>query len=102
MKIKSTLLSTFFFISFGHTIQLQATTYKVTNTAEFKAHVATKLKPNDTMILTTGVWRDAEMVFKGQGAEAQPIVLMSAQVIFPKLKDLFNISVCSIQKRYKG
>jgi poly(beta-D-mannuronate) lyase len=64
---------------FSTTNNLQATTYKVKNIAEFKARVEAVLKPNDTVLLANGVWKDAELVFKGQGTEKQPIVL-SAEV----------------------
>lgn len=77
MKMKRALYLTVLFLFMGFAMKLQATTYKVQNVAEFKARVAAKLKPNDTVILANGVWRDADLVLKGQGTEAQPIVLMA-------------------------
>ena len=69
------LFSTLFLMLFGCFAELQATTYKVQNIAEFKARIEAALKPNDTILLANGTWRDAELVFKGQGTNTQPIVL---------------------------
>lgn len=75
MKMKRILCPTLLLLFICLATQLQATTYKVQNVAEFKARVAAKLQPNDTVLLANGVWRDADLVFKGQGTEGAPIVL---------------------------
>ncbi len=77
MKMKNTLFTALFLVLISFAPKVQAATYKVQNIAKFKARVAAKLKPNDTLILANGVWRDADLVLKGQGTEAQPIVLMA-------------------------
>ncbi len=69
------LFATLFLMLFGFVTALQATTYKVQNIAEFKARIESGLKPNDSVLLANGAWRDADLIFKGQGTAAQPIVL---------------------------
>jgi poly(beta-D-mannuronate) lyase len=71
-KNAHTLLYLLLFSGFTN---LQATTYKVQNAAELKARVEAILKPNDTVLLANGTWRDADLVFKGKGTSAKPIVL---------------------------
>jgi poly(beta-D-mannuronate) lyase len=65
----------FFFMLLTECMPLQATTYTVKTVAEFKAKVASGLKPKDTVLLANGVWRDADLAFKGQGTSTEPIVL---------------------------
>jgi poly(beta-D-mannuronate) lyase len=72
---QKTLFVTLFLMLFGAVAEVQATTYKVQNAAEFKARVESGLKPNDTLLLANGIWRNAELIFKGQGTATQPIVL---------------------------
>ncbi|MDR2475612.1 MAG: hypothetical protein LBD45_07110 [Bacteroidales bacterium] len=52
----------------------QAATYKVANLAEFNDKVKS-LQPGDEIILAKGVWKDAQLVFSGEGTEQQPITL---------------------------
>lgn len=74
--IQKMLFSTLFIIlSFGLVAELQAAIYKVQTATEFKTRVETGLTPNDTILLANGTWRDADLVFKGQGTATQPIVL---------------------------
>jgi poly(beta-D-mannuronate) lyase len=73
--MKKAFYTALVFIFFNTLCALHATTYKVQTVAEFKARVDAILKPNDTVLLANGTWRDAELVFKGQGTEKQPIVL---------------------------
>jgi poly(beta-D-mannuronate) lyase len=60
---------------FATALRLQAAVYLVKTVAEFKAKVESGLKPQDTILLANGVWREANLVFKGQGTSTQPIVL---------------------------
>jgi len=53
---------------------LDAADYKVTNIAEYNEAVK-KLKPGDSVILSSGIWKDAQLVFFGEGTEQQPITL---------------------------
>lgn len=46
----------------------------VHNLTEFEQAVE-KAAPGDKIILTNGVWKDVELVFKGQGTKEQPITL---------------------------
>jgi poly(beta-D-mannuronate) lyase len=74
-KMNKVFYTALVFIFFNTLCVLHATTYKVQTVAEFKARVEAGLKPNDTVLLANGTWRDAELVFKGQGTEKQPLVL---------------------------
>ncbi|MCL2651402.1 MAG: polysaccharide lyase 6 family protein, partial [Candidatus Azobacteroides sp.] len=51
-----------------------ATSYKVANITEFDNQVK-NLQPGDSIILAKGVWKDAQLVFFGEGTEQQPITL---------------------------
>lgn len=55
-----------------------ATTIRVANLAAFNAAVP-RLQPGDTLLLSSGPWRDAQLVFKGKGTEKKPIVLKAEQ-----------------------
>ncbi|NDV77709.1 polysaccharide lyase 6 family protein [Dysgonomonas sp. 511] len=57
---------------------LLATTYKVGNIEEYNTAVK-KLQPGDSVVLSSGVWKDAQLVFFGEGTEAQPITLTVEQ-----------------------
>jgi poly(beta-D-mannuronate) lyase len=71
-KMNKVFYTALVFIFFNTLCVLHATTYKVQTVAEFKARVDAILKPNDTVLLANGTWRDAELVFKGQGTESNP------------------------------
>jgi poly(beta-D-mannuronate) lyase len=73
--IQKMLFSTLVLLFFGLITELQATTYTVKTVAEFKIRVEAGLKPSDTILLANGTWRDADLVFKGQGTAEKPIVL---------------------------
>lgn len=71
MKIRFLLLSfIFFFVS----LSLSAKCYKVENTIQYKEKVKTLL-PGDTIMLANGVWKDAQLVFKGNGEKDNYIIL---------------------------
>ena len=53
---------------------LFATSYKVTNLSEFNDKVKS-LQPGDEIILSKGVWKDAQFEFFGEGTEQSPILL---------------------------
>ncbi|PXV68755.1 poly(beta-D-mannuronate) lyase [Dysgonomonas alginatilytica] len=55
-------------------LPLTAKDYKVATTAEFNSTVKT-LQPGDCIILAKGIWKDAELVFFGEGTKEQPITL---------------------------
>lgn len=73
--MKKTLFSLLFLLLVGFAIKVKAATYKVQTVAEFKAKVASGLNPNDTILLANGVWQNADLVFKGNGTQKQPIIL---------------------------
>ncbi len=50
----------------------------VRNVDEFKSAVEA-VKPGDTIVLANGVWRDADLVFVGEGTEAKPITLRAEE-----------------------
>ncbi len=53
---------------------LQSASYKVANVAEFDAQVKS-LQPGDQIVLASGVWKDAQLVFYGEGTAEKPITL---------------------------
>lgn len=57
---------------------LAARTFFIADVAALRACVSAGLQPGDTVRLANGVWKDADLVFKGQGTVAQPIVLLAA------------------------
>jgi poly(beta-D-mannuronate) lyase len=73
--MKKVFITLWIFTFFSFITKLHATTYVVKTGVEFKEKVENGLKPNDTILLANGVWRDADLVFKGQGTATQPIVL---------------------------
>jgi len=70
--MKKTILISLLFI-FQLSI-LDAANYRVTNIIEFNEAVK-KLQPGDVVTLSSGVWKDAQLVFYGEGSEQQPITL---------------------------
>jgi len=68
---KNILLSLFFILQF---CMLNAADYKVANMEEYNQAVK-KLKPGDSVILSAGIWKDAQLVFYGEGTEQAPITL---------------------------
>ena len=75
--MKQTFWIALFILINGIITPLKAAIFKVKTVAEFKAQVNAGLKPSDTIQLANGTWRDADLVFKGQGTEKQPIHLMA-------------------------
>lgn len=55
-------------------VSLQAKSYKVSDIAGFDAQVKS-LQPGDSIILSSGVWKDAQFIFYGEGTEQKPITL---------------------------
>lgn len=55
-------------------LPLIAKDYKVTSLAEYDKTVKT-LQPGDRIILAKGVWKDAQLVFFGEGTKENPITL---------------------------
>lgn len=53
---------------------LNASVFKVSNLSEYDVAVK-KLQPGDTVMLAKGVWKDASLVFYGEGSEDKPITL---------------------------
>ncbi len=51
-----------------------AASYKVADITEFNDKVKS-LQPGDEVILSKGVWKDAQLTFFGEGTEQQPIIL---------------------------
>lgn len=53
---------------------LAQTTVKVSNSIEFEEAVAEAI-PGTTIVLAKGIWKDAELLFEGQGTKEAPITL---------------------------
>ena len=65
----------FLFLIFTFQIAVAfSASYKVENVTEFNDKVKT-LQPGDEIVLAKGVWKDAQLVFFGEGTERQPITL---------------------------
>ncbi len=67
---KATLISLFLTVCTG----IFAGILPVSDLKEFNAAVKQAV-PGDTIVLANGVWKDVKLVFKGEGTQAQPIVL---------------------------
>jgi poly(beta-D-mannuronate) lyase len=52
---------------------------RVTNVSQFD-NAAKKAQPGDTILMATGVWENALLVFKANGTADQPIVLMAEKM----------------------
>lgn len=52
--------------------------YIVSNQAQFKDQVK-QAEPGDTIVMQNGVWKDAKLVFRGQGTAEKPIVLIAEE-----------------------
>lgn len=52
----------------------QAATHRVSSAAEI-ATAASRAKPGDVIVMSDGVWKDADIVFDAQGTEGKPITL---------------------------
>ncbi|MFT4092832.1 MAG: polysaccharide lyase 6 family protein [Niabella sp.] len=60
----------------GFMVQLYARSIPVANISELNK--ALKIcKPGDTLLLADKEWKDAQIIFKGMGTEAKPVVLMA-------------------------
>ncbi len=68
------LLKKTVFILLFASISVEAAHYPVKTVAEINTAVA-KVQAGDTLLMATGVWNNAAVVFKGNGTEANPIVL---------------------------
>ena len=55
-------------------IGANAASYKVADMAEYNKTVKT-LQAGDSIVLSKGVWKDAQFVFFGEGTETKPITL---------------------------
>lgn len=64
----------FLIISLLIPYMLQAATYKVSDIAGYNARVK-NLQAGDSIVLSSGVWKDAQLVFYGEGTQQQPITL---------------------------
>jgi len=85
---KLLLLSILFsFAFFG-----KASTYKVSNMMEFNEKVKT-LQPGDSVVLSKGVWKDAQLVFFGEGTKEQPITLTVEEYGKTTLEGLSNLKM---------
>lgn len=51
-----------------------ATEYPVSSAADI-ARITEGLRPGDTLVMAQGVWQDQAIAFRGQGTEAQPVIL---------------------------
>lgn len=76
VEIMKNILFTFFLFVSGISVGQDSTTTKnpVTNISEFNSAVE-KAGPGDVITLANGVWKDAELIFKGNGTKDQPITL---------------------------
>ncbi len=52
----------------------------VVDVAEFRAAVKTA-QPGDAIALKNGEWRDAELIFRGEGTEKSPIELRAERPV---------------------
>jgi len=93
MRLRATCLIAGLFW-FGATEAMAATaagrTLLVRDPAEFRQATA-DLHPGDTVVLANGTWRDARLLFKGQGRKGQPIRLTAqtaGQVVLSGQSDL--------------
>lgn len=62
----------------------------VKNVKEFNTAVK-NAQPGDTIRLANGVWKDAELLFEGEGTEQKPIVLMAQEPGKVTLEGLSNL-----------
>ena len=69
-----------------------ATSYKVANMTEFDKRVKT-LQPGDSIILAKGVWKDAQLVFFGEGTEQSPITLTVEEPGKTTLEGMSNLGL---------
>ncbi len=72
------LLTTVLFTAAGLSSMLFAGDIVVKNVDEFKEAV-TKLEPGDNLILASGTWSDADLVFTGTGTKDAPITLKAEE-----------------------
>jgi poly(beta-D-mannuronate) lyase len=77
IDMKNTLYILAFLFFQSATPAAFATNYLVKTPAELKAKVEAGLQPNDTVRLANGVWRDADLILRGQGLTQKPIVFIA-------------------------
>ncbi|NDW09655.1 polysaccharide lyase 6 family protein [Dysgonomonas sp. 520] len=71
---------------------LNATTYKVATMVEYNEKVKI-LQPGDSLVLSKGVWKDAQLVFFGEGTESQPITLTVEEYGKTTMEGLSNLQM---------
>jgi len=69
-----------------------AATYKVGNMVEFNEKVK-NMQPGDSVVLSKGVWKDAQLVFFGEGTKEQPITLTVEEQGKTTLEGLSNLQM---------
>lgn len=71
---------------------IHATTYKVSNMVEYNEKVKT-LQPGDSVVLSKGVWKDAQLIFFGEGTNEKPITLSVEERGKTTLEGLSNLQM---------
>lgn len=71
---------------------LCAKTYKVGTVGEFNQTVNT-LQAGDSIVLTKGVWKDAQLIFFGEGTKEKPITLTVEEYGKTTLEGLSNLKM---------
>ncbi|MFV0467712.1 MAG: chondroitinase-B domain-containing protein [Dysgonomonas sp.] len=71
---------------------LMAATQKVSTISEFNQVVKT-LQPGDSLVLAKGVWKDAQLIFFGEGTKEKPITLTVEEYGSTTLEGLSNLKL---------